>query len=223
MNTTVWSGIGATVVGALFTAWKLGLRQWWRQKWEDRREREVMANARRFVQLYGIAREWLSRKQCQRVLILYARNSGSPWRPETPVRVSCMVQVVAPSDENTWDRWQDWSVDPWYRTFLSDVLRCSQEQKAVRLVTDLSVDGVLKNAYVNQGTASSIVFPIALVPVEYGLVYVSLNFGRRLRPNEKELPQDEKDAAIARTQEIMGTPDRIHRMIQEGRAAWSAK
>lgn len=179
-----------------------------------------MANARRFVHVYAMAREWLSREHAQRVLVLYARNNGSPWNPEAPVKVSCIAQVVAPGEEDTWERWQDWRCDPWYRTLLESVMKEGEKQQGVQLTTDINVAGVLKGAYEAQGTAGSVAFQIGRVPDEFGVVYVSLNFGRRLKEGEETLPEAEKLVAREAAARLASGADTVARMIQEGQVAW---
>lgn len=197
----------AVAIGTGVAAAIVGVCKWWsgrKKRREDHRNSEVMSNARRYVHLYGLAQEWLARHKAQRVLVLYARNSGTPWDPQAPVKISCVLQTVIPGNRDTFERWQDWSCDSWYRAMLSQMMVANEvDQTGVRLQTDMNVQGVLKDAYEAQGTVSSVVFEVLKVPDEYGVLYVSLNF---------DSPEWSK--------RLIDNPEFIRRMAQEAKTIW---
>lgn len=200
-------GAGASALGAMAAgAWRLWGRQWL----EERRRRatydEVLKNSRIFVQMGSLLREWRASSGAQRVLLLYARNSGSPWPVEKPVKVSCLMQSTAEGVENTWKRWQDWEIDPPCREMLGDVLHAMRSERAVRLIAKHMQAGVLRDAFEAQGTSDAVVFGLKWLHRENALVYVSFNFA------------DGDQAA-----ELANSPEQVRRKMVDGRIIWKSK
>lgn len=189
----------------------------------------VLKNARILRHMNLLIREWLLRNGAHRVLILYAKNGGKPWRAEDKVKVSCLDQVVAQGEPNTWERWQDWVVDPLYRDLLMDVLLTEETQRGVLLNTDSMENCVLKDAYKAQGTAASVVFPIHWVSEENGLVYVSINFGNKLeekvdeetgKVNKVDMPYEDIKKYEKMARDLFNSPEEIRTMAQLGKREW---
>ncbi len=201
ISASIGAGVGAAVVALCRWLSKRKGRK------EESRNSLVMDNARRYVHLYGMAQEWMSRHGAQRVLLLYAKNTGTPWDPQAPVKVSCVLQTVLPDNKDTFDRWQEWVCDSWYRSMLSQMMVMKESQQTgIRLQTDMNVQGVLKDAYASQGTVSSVVFEVLKVPSEYGVLYVSLNF-----------------AKPGKSDKLINNPEAIRQMMVEGRTVWEGK
>lgn len=229
-----WALYTGQGVAALAAGWLAVLRVWprireaWRKARASRQAAEVLENARVLRYVGGIIREWVAKKGAQRALLLHARNNGKPWPAHHPVYVSCIDQAVPASEPNTWERWQDWRIDPSYRAFLHDVLSSMDRDRGVLLVTEMMERCVLRDAYEEQGTVASIVFGIRWLVRENALIYASLNFGRfpRQRPDSVS-PEDwertltaEKETYEQHARELFAKPDRIRAMIQAARNAW---
>lgn len=180
---------------------------------------QVLQNAR-ILRLVGLLiREWRIKLGAQRILLLYAKNGGKPWRPEEKIKVSCLDQVTEKGEENTWGRWQDWHVDPSYREILTDLLVSEQTDRGILLITDNMPDGVLKDAYKSQGTIASIVIPIFWLPSENGLVYASINFGKHLEDGET-LSKEAKNSYEQQARKLFGDPELIRKKIVSARQIW---
>ncbi len=193
-----------------------------------RRDRQtVLDNARVLRLLNLLMREWLKSTGCQRVLLLHARNNGKPWPIDKPVKVSCLDQVIVDHEMQTWERWQDWQVDPPYRNFLHDLIASETNDMGVLLIRDaLSENCVLRDAYRAQGTVASVVFAIRWLP-DNQLIYVSLNFGSvdlsKPRPTDPEqLAMFEAKEAhyVEQAKTLFRQKDRIRRKASEARQVW---
>jgi len=211
----VLGGATAVVVAALKTV--PTVRHFWREAMTRRAKATVLRNARALRHLNLLMREWLARKGAQRVLLLHARNTGLPWPPDKPVLVSCLDQVVAQSESNTWERWQDWRVDPAYRQLLHDLLLSESTDRGLLVLTSHMEPSVLRDAYQAQGTHASVVFALRWLP-DNALLYVSINFGCAA--------SDESDGADAvdyeqQARAVFNQPDRIRSMAAAGRQAWN--
>lgn len=204
-----WDAVGASA--AAFVAGAAGFwHKWGRSIWEQRKKRrnydDVLENSRIFVQMGVLLRSWRASTGAQRVLLLYARNSGSPWPVEKPVKTSCLMQSTAEGVENTWHRWQDWEVDPAYRELLSDVLHAMSGERGVAIYTDQMADGVLRDSYRENEVAASVLFGLFWRHQDSALIYVSLNFKTR------------EEAA-----ELVGRPERLRRKRADALAVWRQK
>lgn len=218
-----WGLVGAQVIGGLALMWATAakvapkIRDAWVAMRAKQDHAEVLRNARVLRHLGALLREWIAKKGAQRALLLHAKNNGKPWPPNAPIFVSCLDQVVAQSEKNTWDRWQDWRVDPGYRSMLYDLLSSQATDRGVLLVTDTLESSVLRDAYAEQGTVASVVFAIRWLP-ENALVYVSLNFGRS-EAKHKMTAEERRDYEM-QARALFNAPDRIRSMIAAGRGAW---
>lgn len=200
-------GAGASAAGAMAAgAWRLWGRQWLEDRRRQLSEDTVLRNSRIFVQMGSLIREWRVSTGAMRVLLLYARNSGSPWPVEKPVKTSCLMQSVSEGVENTWKRWQDEEVDPAYREMLSDVMHAGRSARAVRQITEEMADGILLDSYTEDGVAASVVFGLKWIHTENALVYVSFNF-----------------KSVEEANELFHRHERVRRMVADGKAIWKGR
>lgn len=204
-----WEIIGSAVVAAVTGGvgfWRRWGRSWLAARKAQRNYDEVLENSRLFVQMGVLLREWRASAGAQRVLLLYARNSGTPWPIEHPVRVSNLIQACDTGVENTWRRWQDWEIDPPYREMLGDVLQAMRTERSIMVRADKMPSSILKDAYVDQGTTHSVLFGLRWLSKENALVYVSFNF-------------DNAKAA----HELFDRPERVRRKLSEAKEAWKSR
>jgi len=217
---TTWVVSGITAVGIVLTALAKLAPKWkrLRGKWERKREyRSAVENARAFRALGLYMREWRAHCGAQRALTLTASNSGKPWPPDKPLYVSCIDQAVAEATRNTWARWDNWRVDPAYRNLLYGLLATMETDRGVLITTTALDNGVLRDAYEEQGTVASVIFAIEWMEGS-ALIYVSLNFGREI--GNKRLTDEERHNYELEAQKLYESPEKIRRMVSEGRAAW---
>ena len=202
----------AAVLAAVHRAapWLKGL--WSAARAKNERE-DVVRNARVSRHLRLLIDEWLVRLGAQRVLLIAARDSGTPWPVEAPIKVSCLDQVVARYELQTWDRWQDWRADPMYRKLLNDLIISESNDRGILLTTSTMESGALRDAYEAQGTVASVLFAICWRP-GHTFIYVSVNFGR-LNHTSGEVATYEKQA-----RDFYHDPEHIRSKVEAARAAW---
>jgi hypothetical protein len=180
-------------------------------------EADVERNARIFSGTRLMLKKFRTDTAAKRVLCLAARNSGKPLPPDAPIYVSCIDQDCGTDVPNTWKRWQKWECDPSYRELLHDIQLAGD--RGILNVTDHMPDGVLKDAYISDGTIASIVFPIHWVHPDNALIYVSINFGEH--KEGVTLSQELKTYYENQAREIFRNPEKVREMAAFGRGIWS--
>ena len=209
-------------IGIVAAAWvKIApkIREWKATIRFKKARAEVLKNARILRGMSLLIREWRVKYAAQRILLLHAKNGGKPWPLTDKIKVSCLDQTVAASEENTWERWQDWHIDPPYRELLTDLLITKDTQKGILINTRSMNAGVLKDVYEGQGTVASVIFPVTWIDEENALVYVSINFGHGIKDHtvtEEDAVRYEKMA-----RDLFHKPDEIRKLCTASSHTWN--
>jgi len=188
---------------------------------KDKKNKEAILRSSRALRLTRLLmRDWRLKYGSQRVLLLYAKNGNKPWHKTDKVKMSCLEQSVdEATEDNTWGDWQDWQIDPPYRELLSDLIVSEETSRGILVTKDSLPEGVLKNAYREEGTEASVLIPLSWVSEECGLVYISLNFGENLKGAEN-LTDEQKVTYEDLARDLYNKPNEIRKMIYLARDSW---
>jgi len=128
-------------------------------------------------EIYGLMNKLKSEINCERVLIIKAKNGGGLPKPGTPLFVSVLYEVYDSDFVSSAEWWQSRQVDESYIGMLMRV----EEEEQIAVVTNELKSGILKDLYEAQEVEGSMVSKIVEKDNRYYIV--SCNFKDKNKMN----------------------------------------